>query len=71
MFNPFQNQNPFPVQPQPQQPDLMQQFKIFAQNYKGMDPQMVVQQLINSGQMTQEQFNQLRAIANQLTGRHF
>lgn len=31
-------------------------------------PQQIVQQKLNSGEMTQEQFNQLRAIANQIMG---
>jgi len=33
--------------------------------------QQLVQNLINNGQMTQEQFNQFRAIANQITGQNF
>lgn len=32
--------------------------------------QEMVQRLIDAGQMTQEQFNQFRAIANQITGRN-
>lgn len=31
-------------------------------------PQQIVQQKLNSGEMTQEQFNQLRMIANQIMG---
>lgn len=31
-------------------------------------PQQIVQQKLNSGEMTQEQFNQLRSIANQIMG---
>lgn len=65
-FNPFANNIS-----QNRQPNLMQQFALFAQNYKGPNPQAMVQRLLNSGQMTQEQFNQLRAIANQMTGRKF
>lgn len=33
-----------------------------------MTPQQIVQQKLNSGEMTQEQFNQLRAMANQIMG---
>ena len=49
---------------------FMQQFKAFAQSFQqsGQNPRQVVQQLLNSGQMTQDQFNQLRNAANQLTG---
>lgn len=49
------------------------QFKNFAQNFNQqnqMSPQERVQQLLNSGQMTQEQFEQLRAMANQITGKN-
>lgn len=35
----------------------------------GLTPQARVQQLIQSGQMSQQQFNQFAQIANQLTGR--
>lgn len=50
-----------------------QQFEAFAQNFKqgGQDPQQLVQQLLNQGKMTQDQFNQYRDIANQLTGKRF
>ncbi len=45
-----------------------QQFDAFAQNFKNSNPQQMVQNLLNSGKMTQEQFNQYRNIANQITG---
>ena len=49
------------------------QFDNFARNFQqgGQNPQQLVQQLLNSGQMTQAQFNQLRNIANQITGLRF
>lgn len=34
----------------------------------GISPEQTVRQLINSGRMTQEQFNQLGAMANQILG---
>lgn len=37
--------------------NLMNQFQQFASQFQG-DPQAKVQELLNSGQMTQEQFNQ-------------
>lgn len=50
-----------------------QQLNNFAQNYSrtfgNMNPQQAVQNLLNSGQMTQAQFNQFRNIANQITGK--
>lgn len=35
----------------------------------GISPEQTVRQLLSSGRMTQEQFNQFSQIANQLTGR--
>lgn len=43
---------------------LIQQFQQFRANFQG-DPQQQVQQLLNSGKMSQEQFNQLAGLANQ------
>lgn len=50
-----------------------QQFNNFVQNFQknGMNPQQIVQNLLNSGQMTQAQFNQCRDIANKITGQRF
>lgn len=49
---------------------FMQRFKDFAQQFRqsGQNPQQVVQQLLNQGKMTQDQFNQYRNVANQITG---
>lgn len=53
----------------------LQQFKNFVQNYQqkfgGGNPQQMVQQLLNDGQMTQAQFEQLRAQANRIMGTNF
>lgn len=43
---------------------MMQSFNQFAGAFKG-DPKEKVQELLNSGQMTQEQFNQLQQMAKQ------
>lgn len=53
--------------------NFMQQFNQFKQNAlsNGLNPQQQVQQLLNSGQMSQEQFNQLRDMANMITGKKF
>lgn len=54
-----------------QNPLLFQQkFNDFARTFQNgnSNPQQMVQNLLNSGRMTQDQFNQFRNIANQLTG---
>ena len=44
--------------------NMLKQFDQFRQNFQG-DPQQMVQQLLNSGRMSQQQYNQLSQIANQ------
>lgn len=44
--------------------NMVNQFQKFRQNFQG-DPRAQVQELLNSGQMTQEQFNQLSNMASQ------
>ena len=53
--------------------NFMQQFNQFKQNVtsNGVNPQQQVQQLLNSGRMSQQQFNSLRDIANMITGKKF
>ena len=51
---PFGN-NPFAI---------MQQFQQFKANFQG-DPKQKVQDLLNSGQMSQQQFNYLSNLAQQ------
>ena len=43
---------------------MLSQFQQFKQNFQG-DPRQQVQQLLDSGQMTQQQFNQLSQAATQ------
>ena len=43
---------------------MMQQFQQFKANFQG-DPQQEVQKLLQSGKMSQEQLNQLQAMAKQ------
>jgi len=45
--------------------NLMRQLNQFRQNFQG-DPQQKVQELLNSGQMSQEQFSKLSQMANQI-----
>lgn len=44
--------------------NMFAQFQQFQQNFQG-DPRQQVQMLLNSGRMSQEQFNQLSNMANQ------
>ena len=44
--------------------NAVRQFQQFKANFRG-DPRQEVQRLLNSGQMTQEQFNQLHGLAQQ------
>lgn len=45
--------------------NLIQQFQQFRQNFNG-DPRQQVQQLLNSGKVSQEQYNQAVQMANAL-----
>ena len=56
MFNPFANM----IQ-------TIQQFRQFKENFQG-DPKEQLQQMLNSGQITQEQLNQIMPIAQQMYG---
>lgn len=50
--------------------NFMNQFNQFRQNFGNQqNPQQMVQQLLDSGQMSQQQFNQLSRMANQILGR--
>lgn len=54
--------------PQPQgMPGMLQAFQQFRATFSG-DPQQQVQAMLNSGRMSQQQFNQLAQMANQLSG---
>lgn len=53
---------------------FMQKLSAFGQQFSQQNactPEQKVQQLLNSGQMTQEQFNAYAQMANRLTGRRF
>lgn len=51
--------------PNNQMTQLINQFQQFKSNFNG-DPQMQVQQMLNSGKITQEQYNNAVQMANQL-----
>lgn len=63
MGNPFFNQNQPMGSPNPMM-NMLQQFQQFKANFRG-DPRQRVQELLNSGQMSQQQFNYLSNLANQ------
>lgn len=52
---------------------FQQQFGQFCQQFQGnqMNPQMQVQQFLNSGRMTQQQFEQIRQQANAIMGTNY
>lgn len=43
-------------------------FSQFMQSFGNGNPQAVVQQMLNNGQMSQQQFEQCRQLANQIMG---
>lgn len=45
---------------------MLSEFQKFKQNFRG-DPQQEVQKLLNSGKMTQQQYNQLQQMAMQMS----
>ena len=58
--------NPVYQQYGKQQPnDILTRFQQFKQQFSG-DPQKIVQEMLNSGKITQEQVNQAAQMANQM-----
>jgi hypothetical protein len=57
----FQNQQP---QAQFPQGNLLQQFNQFRNSFQG-DPSQTIQQMLNSGRATQDQYNQAVQMAQQ------
>ena len=53
------------MQPQNPMMNMMTQLNQFRQTFQG-NPKQQVQQLLNSGKMSQEQFNQLSQMATQI-----
>ena len=49
---------------QPQGNDMLSRFRQFQQTFKG-DPRQQVEQLLRSGQVSQEQYNRAVQMANQ------
>ena len=57
--------NPIYQQYGNQQNNFMQRFQQFQKTFNG-NPQQMIQQMLNSGQITQEQFNKAVQQANQM-----
>lgn len=55
----------FPPNPMNNMMNMIQRFNQFRQTFQG-NPQQQVQELLQSGKMTQEQFNQYKAQAQQM-----
>ena len=47
--------------------NVLQRFEQFKKTFSG-DPQQIVQQMLNSGRITQQQLNEAMQIANQFKG---
>ena len=50
------------------QSNMMQQFQQFMNQMKGKDPNAVIQDMMQSGKITQDQYNQARQQAQQMQG---
>lgn len=50
------------------QPNMMQQFQQFMQQMQGRDPNVMIQEMVNSGQISQEQLNMAQKHAQQMAG---
>lgn len=62
LFNLFNNQQA--ISGLGNMASLLQQFNAFKNNFKG-NPQQIVQQMLNSGQISQQQFDQVAQMATQ------
>ena len=66
MLSRLAQNSPAPAQ-QPSNPmNMIQQFAEFKRQMAGKDPQAIVQQLMQSGRMSQQQFDQLKQQAMSL-----
>lgn len=48
------------------QPNMMQQFQAFMNQMKGKDPNSMIQELVASGQVSQQQLDQAQRQAQQM-----
>lgn len=57
--------NPF-YQAMGPKPNMMQKFRQFMGQMQGKDPNALIQEMMQSGKITQEQYNQARQQAQQI-----
>ena len=50
------------------QPNMMQQFQQFMNQMKGQDPNAIIQEMMQSGKITQQQYDAARQQAQQMQG---
>lgn len=50
------------------QPNMMQQFQQFMNQMRGKDPNAMIQDMMQSGKLTQDQYNRAREQARQMQG---
>lgn len=50
------------------QPNMMQQFQAFMDQMKGKDPNSMIQELVSSGQVSQQQLDAAQKQAQQMAG---
>ena len=62
-MNPF-----FGVMGGGRQPNMMQQFHSFMQQMRGKGPNAMIQEMVQSGRISQEQLNQVQQQAQQMSG---
>lgn len=63
MGNPF-----FSVMGGGGRPNMMQQFQSFMQQMQGKDPNAIINEMVQSGRLSQEQLNQAQQQAQQMQG---
>ena len=49
-------------------PNMMQQFKQFIQQMKGKEPNAIINEMVSSGKISQEQLNHVQQQAQQMQG---
>lgn len=50
------------------QPNMLRQFQSFMQQMQGRDPDAMIQDMMQSGKLTQDQYNRAREQARQMQG---
>ena len=60
--------NPFYQAMGGRQPNMMQQFQSFMQQMRGKDPNAMIQELVSSGRVSQQQLDTAQKQAQQMQG---